>query len=80
MARKYSKEIDLATIYRTFELLEDLNIIEHSHQAHSSGIYYLKEAITSTHIACDNCNNIEDISIKQQIRLMNLLLKTLDIR
>ena len=62
LARKYSKEIDLATIYRTFELLEELNIIEHSHQAHSSGIYYLKEAITSTHIACDNCNNIEDIS------------------
>ena len=30
LARKYSKEIDLATIYRTFELLEDLNIIEHS--------------------------------------------------
>ena len=36
LARKYSKEIDLATIYRTFELLEELNIIEHSHQAHSS--------------------------------------------
>ena len=73
LARKYSKEIDLATIYRTFELLEDLNIIEDSHQAHSSGIYYLKEAITSTHIACDNCNNIEDISSKTTNKVNELI-------
>ena len=29
LARKHSNEIDLATIYRTFELLEELGIIEH---------------------------------------------------
>ena len=75
LARKYSKEIDLATIYRTFELLEELNIIEHSHQAHSSGIYYLKEAITSTHIACDNCNDIEDISSKTTNKVNELITK-----
>ena len=75
LARKYSKDIDLATIYRTFELLEELNIIEHSHQAHSPGIYYLKETITSTHIACDNCGNIEDISNKITNKVNELITK-----
>jgi Fur family ferric uptake transcriptional regulator len=39
---KKDKNIDLATVYRTLELLEDIDIIEHSHQVHGSGIFYLK--------------------------------------
>ncbi len=75
LARKYSDNIDLATIYRTFELLEELNIIEHSHQAHSSGIYYLKSKQTNSHIACENCENIEDISNKTITKVNELIIK-----
>ena len=75
LARKQSKEIDLATIYRTFELLEELDIIEHSHQAHSSGLYYLKNQQTNTHIACESCSNIEDISDKTMSKVNELIAK-----
>ncbi len=75
LARKYSKDIDLATIYRTFELLEELNIIEHSHQAHSSGLYYLKDQQTNTHIACESCGNIEDISDITMTKVNELISK-----
>ncbi len=75
LARKNSKDIDLATIYRTFELLEELDIIEHSHQAHSSGLYYLKGKQTNTHIACESCGNIEDISDKTMIKVNELIAK-----
>ena len=43
LALKKVKDIDLATVYRTLEILESLDIIEHSHQQHGSGIYYLKQ-------------------------------------
>ena len=36
------QDIDLATVYRTLEILESLDLVEHSHQQHGSGIYYLK--------------------------------------
>ena len=75
LARKHSNEIDLATIYRTFELLEELGIIEHSHQAHSSGIYYLKGNKTNTHIACEKCGDIEDISSKTISKVNELISK-----
>jgi len=75
LARKQSKDIDLATIYRTFELLEELDIIEHSHQAHSSGLYYLKNQQTNTHIACESCSNIEDISDKTMSKVNELIAK-----
>ena len=44
------KTIDLTTVYRTLELLEELNLIEHAHQEHGSGIYYKKEKNNSIHI------------------------------
>tara|TARA_Y100000593_G_scaffold81341_1_gene152159 strand:- start:165 stop:575 length:411 start_codon:yes stop_codon:yes gene_type:complete len=75
LARKHSNEIDLATIYRTFELLEELGIIEHSHQAHSSGIYYLKGNKTNTHIACEKCGDIQDISSKTISKVNELISK-----
>ena len=39
-------------------------MIEHSHQQHGSGIYYLKKYDKNTHIVCKICNAIEDISVK----------------
>ena len=38
LALKKVKDIDLATVYRTLDILESLDIIEHSHQQHGSGI------------------------------------------
>ena len=75
LAREHTQDIDLTTIYRTFEVLEELNIIEHSHQAHSSGIYYLKEHQTSTHIACEKCGKIEDISNNIISKVNELIIK-----
>ncbi len=64
LALKKVKDIDLATVYRTLDILESLDIIEHSHQQHGSGIYYLKKYEQNTHIVCKICNAIEDISVK----------------
>ena len=41
LSLKKDKNIDLATVYRTLELLESINLIEHSHQVHGSGLYFV---------------------------------------
>ncbi len=56
------QDIDLATVYRTLEILESLDLVEHSHQQHGSGIYYLKNLETTAHIVCNSCKKIKDIS------------------
>ena len=55
LSTKKDKNIDLATVYRTLELLESIDIVEHLHQAHGSGIYYLKSENDNNHIICDLC-------------------------
>ena len=61
IAKKRDKSIDLATVYRTLELLEDINLIEHSHQAHGSGLYFVKDVHSNIHIVCESCGKIDDI-------------------
>ena len=57
---KKNTNIDLATVYRTLELLGEIGLIAHLHQAHGSGIYFLKNNENTMHIICINCNKILD--------------------
>ena len=61
LALKKDRNIDLATVYRTLELLENIDLIEHSHQAHGSGLYFLKEAYSNIHVVCEACDDIADL-------------------
>ena len=44
------------------KILESLDLVEHSHQQHGSGIYYLKNQERTAHIVCNSCKKIKDIS------------------
>ena len=75
LATKQDKNIDLATVYRTLELLEDIDIVEHMHQAHGSGIYYLKGETDNNHIICDFCKSIYDLTKETKDMINKLLVK-----
>ena len=72
---KQNTNIDLATVYRTLELLGEIGIIAHLHQAHGSGIYFLKNNENTMHIICINCNKILDVSSKTYNKINSLLIK-----
>jgi Fur family ferric uptake transcriptional regulator len=70
---KKSLEVDLATVYRTLELLEEIGLIAHLHQAHGSGIYFLRNEENTMHLICISCNKIIDISFKTYNKINSLL-------
>ena len=72
---KKNSDIDLATVYRTLELLGEIGLIAHLHQAHGSGIYFLKNNENTMHIICVTCNKITDISSQTYNKINNLLIK-----
>ena len=71
---KKNTDIDLATVYRTLELLGEIGLIAHLHQAHGSGIYFLKNNENTMHIICLDCNKIIDVSSKSYNKINNLLM------
>jgi len=73
-ATKKNTDIDLATVYRTLELLGEIGLIAHLHQAHGSGIYFLKNNENTMHIICLDCNKIIDVSSKSYNKINDLLM------
>ena len=71
---KKNADIDLATVYRTLELLGEIGLIAHLHQAHGSGIYFLKNNENTMHIICLDCNKIIDVSSKSYNKINDLLM------
>ena len=72
--QKSSTKIDRATVYRTLESLEELDLITHSHRPHESGYYFLNKDNLNTHIVCKSCNEIVDISKESQ----KIILKSIE--
>ena len=75
LSTKKDKNIDLATVYRTLELLESIDIVEHLHQAHGSGIYYIKSENDNNHIICDLCKSIFDLAKETKEKINKVLVK-----
>ena len=63
---KSKVKIDRATVYRTLDSLEELNLITHAHRPHDSGYYFINKDNLNKHIICKSCNKIVDIPKKSQ--------------
>ena len=73
LSLKKDKNIDLATVYRTLELLENINLIEHSHQVHGSGLYFVKDVYSNIHIVCEACGKISDLDQQTSEKINKLI-------
>jgi Fur family ferric uptake transcriptional regulator len=52
-------EVDLATVYRTLELLEDLGMVRHTHLDHGAPAYRPSED-DHVHVVCHECGSVID--------------------
>ena len=80
LSLKRDKNIDLATVYRTLELLENINLIEHSHQVHGSGLYFVKDVYSNIHIVCEACGKISDLDQQTSEKINKLIVNKSNFR
>ena len=80
LSLKKDKNIDLATVYRTLELLENINLIEHSHQVHGSGLYFVKDVYSNIHIVCEACGKISDLDQQTSEKINKLIVNKSNFR
>jgi Fur family transcriptional regulator, ferric uptake regulator len=53
--------LDLASVYRNLETLEEVGIVRHFHAGHGPGRYVLVGGGEHEYLACDRCGAIEEI-------------------
>ena len=53
--------VDVSTVYRTFDTLEQLGIIDHTHLAHGPAIFHLADD-DHQHLVCERCGRVEEVA------------------
>jgi Fur family ferric uptake transcriptional regulator len=53
--------LDLASVYRNLETLEEVGVVRHLHAGHGAGRYVLIGDSEPEYLACDHCGAIEEV-------------------
>ncbi len=53
--------VNISTVYRTLELLEELGLVRHAHLGHGPPTYHLAADAHHVHLVCRGCDSVEDL-------------------
>jgi Fur family ferric uptake transcriptional regulator len=56
-----SPKVNLSTVYRTLEVLEDVGLVTHAHLGHGSPTYHSVDEDLHIHLVCRQCDGIDSI-------------------
>jgi Fur family ferric uptake transcriptional regulator len=56
--------VNITTVYRTLELLEELGLVTHAHLSHGSPTYHAVGEVQHVHLVCRSCGGVTEVSSK----------------
>jgi Fur family ferric uptake transcriptional regulator len=57
-----ARGVNISTIYRTLELLEQIGMVTHTHLGHGAPIYHLATDADHVHLVCRDCDRVTEIT------------------
>lgn len=63
--RRTASGVNISTVYRTLELLEELGLVSHAHLGHGAPTYHLADRHHHIHLVCRDCADVieADLSV-----------------
>jgi len=58
VVRETARGVNISTVYRTLELLEQVGLVKHSHLHHGAPTYHLAEEADHVHLVCRQCERV----------------------
>jgi Fur family ferric uptake transcriptional regulator len=59
--RQESQAVNISTVYRTLELLEQLGLVRHAHITDRAPTYHSTATPDHVHLVCRNCGSITEV-------------------
>ena len=56
-----ARGVNISTIYRALELLEQIGMVTHTHLGHGAPIYHLATDADHVHLVCRDCDRVTEI-------------------
>jgi Fur family ferric uptake transcriptional regulator len=60
--RRTASGVNISTVYRTLELLEELGLVRHTHLGHGAPTYSVAGDDDHVHLVCRECGEVEEAS------------------
>jgi Fur family ferric uptake transcriptional regulator len=54
--------INISTVYRALELLEELGLVTHTHLSHGAPTYHAAHQDQHVHLVCRGCGRVDEVS------------------
>lgn len=59
--RQTSEGVNISTVYRTLELLENLGLVSHTHLGHGAPAYHAMTEPDHVHLVCRECERVTEV-------------------
>lgn len=59
--RHTARGVNISTVYRTLELLENLGLVRHTHLGHGAPTYHAAVEDAHVHLVCRSCEGIAEV-------------------
>lgn len=60
--RRTARGVNISTVYRTLELLEQLGLVTHTHLGHGAPTYHAADDADHVHLVCRDCGKVDEVS------------------
>ncbi|HET8682693.1 MAG TPA: Fur family transcriptional regulator [Micromonosporaceae bacterium] len=60
--REVAAGVNITTVYRTLELLEELGLVTHTHLSHGSPTYHAAGEEQHVHLVCRGCGAVDEVA------------------
>ena len=71
--QKTAGAVNLSTIYRTLEVLEQVGLVTHAHIGHGPPTYHSVDEDPHIHLVCDTCSEVDSIPADSATLFVQLL-------
>jgi Fur family ferric uptake transcriptional regulator len=59
---KTAAGVNISTVYRTLELLEELGLVSHTHLSHGAPTYHAMTEDAHVHLVCRVCGGVDEVA------------------
>lgn len=60
--RATARGVNISTVYRTLELLEELGLVVHTHLGHGAPTYHAADEADHLHLVCRECGGVAEVA------------------
>ncbi len=71
--RRTASGVNISTVYRTLELLEELGLVSHAHLGHGAPTYHLADRHHHMHLVCRDCGKVTEADVSMAAPLTDRL-------